>query len=105
MTSKARKWWYGLVGGFIGGAAGALDSSFALMILVPEQFNLGPKLMQTLKTALVIGLLTGAKCAFAYLKQVPVPPDDDTNFIVKTTDTVTTVIKNDIANEPPKTDK
>lgn len=79
MSLAARKWWHGLIGGFVGGAAGAIDSSMALMVLVPDKFNLGPGLRQTLETAVVLGLLTGIKCAFAYLKQSPLPPEGSDN--------------------------
>lgn len=67
--------------------AGAVDSSLALMILVPQQFNLGPELKRTLLTGLVLGLLTGAKCAFAYLKQSPLPPEStgNTEFFTRPT--------------------
>jgi hypothetical protein len=73
MNTKTRNWLHGLIGGFVGGMAGAIDSALALMVLVPEQFNLSKDLGRTLITALVLGLLTGIKCAFAYLKQSPLP--------------------------------
>lgn len=76
MKPAARKWLHGLIGGFVGGAAGAIDSSLALMVLVPEKFNLGQGLKRTLLTAVVLGGLTGIKCACAYLKQSPIPPED-----------------------------
>jgi len=68
-----RRWLHGISGGFIGGFAGAIDSGLALIVLAPEKFNLGPGLGFTLKTTLVLGLLTGAKTCFAYLKTVPDP--------------------------------
>lgn len=77
MKAAARRWFHGLIGGFVGGLAGAIDSSLALMVLVPEKFNLGPGLKSTLLTAVVLGVLSGAKCAFAYLKQSPLPPEED----------------------------
>jgi hypothetical protein len=77
MNSPARKWLHGLIGGTIGGAAGAIDSALALIVLDPEKFNLGAGLKKTLMTAAVLGLLTGVKCAFAYLKQSPIPPESD----------------------------
>lgn len=66
-----KMWFHGLVAAFIGGAAGALSSAIGLMIMKPEVFNLGPQLPDTLKTAAVLGLLSGAQTAFAYLKQSP----------------------------------
>ena len=77
MKPAVKKWWHGLIGGFVGGMAGALDSGLALMLLVPKEFNLGPQLAQTIKTTVVLGILVGVKCACAYLKQSPVPPDVD----------------------------
>ncbi len=91
MRPKARIWLYGLLSGFVGGFAGALDSCLALMVLVPSQFNLGPELIQTLKTSGVLGLLAGGKCAVAYLKQSPLPPPDgDTKFITRLKKTMKT---------------
>lgn len=84
MKPKTRHWLHGLVGGFIGGMAGAIDSSLALMILVPEKFNLGPGIKTTLLTAVVLGLLTGIKCAAAYLKQSPLPPESTGNTVIFT---------------------
>jgi predicted lipid-binding transport protein (Tim44 family) len=74
---KARQWLRGLVGGMIGGAAGAIDSGLALMILDPKDFNLGPALRHTLVTVAVLGLLVGIKSAAFYLKQSPLPPEDE----------------------------
>lgn len=77
MKATTRRWAYGLTSGFVGGMAGALDSGLALLIIAPADFNLGPQLKKTLVTVLVLGVLTGAKVAFAYLKQSPLPPDED----------------------------
>jgi hypothetical protein len=74
---SGKRWFHGLVAAFIGGLAGAGSSSIALMVLVPEKFNLGPQLALTFKTAAVLMLLSGAQTAFAYLKQAPLPTNDD----------------------------
>lgn len=78
MRTKVRRWLYGLASGFVGGMAGALDGGLALLIIAPQDFNLGPQLKKTLLTVLVLGVLTGLKVAFAYLKQSPLPPEDGT---------------------------
>ena len=67
------QWLYGLGSAFIGGCAGAIDSGIALIIIAPETFNLSTGLRKTLITVLVLGLLTGAKTAAAFLKQSPLP--------------------------------
>lgn len=87
MRATARKWLHGLVAAFVSGSAGAIDSSLALMVLVPEKFNLNAGLKLTLLTALVLGALTGAKCTFAYLKQSPLPPEPE-DVAIKTIATV-----------------
>lgn len=69
-------WIYGLMAAFIGGAAGAIDSALALIIVDPKDFDLGPNLIKTIKIALVLGLLVGGKMAFAYLKQSPLPKEE-----------------------------
>lgn len=66
-------WFHGLAAAFIGGASGSISSGMALMVMVPEKFNLGPDLALTLKTIAILGVLTGAQTAFAYLKQAPLP--------------------------------
>lgn len=70
-----QKWFHGLVAAFVGGCAGAFDSGIALILIAPETFNLNKDLTKTLMTVAVLGLLTGLKCAAAYLKQSPVPPE------------------------------
>lgn len=84
MNLKTKRWLYGLLGGFIGGVATVFDSSLALMVIAPDKFNLGPGLQTTLLTACVLAGLSGAKIAFAYLKQAPLPPmSGDTAFLEK----------------------
>lgn len=75
MTSSTRQWVHGLFAALIGGTAGAIDSGIALMILVPEKFNLGPDLKKTLIVTGVLGILTGIKTTMAYLKQSPLPTE------------------------------
>lgn len=71
-----RHWLYGLGAAFIGGAAGAIDSGIALIIISPETFNLSAGLHKTLLTVAVLGLLTGIKFGVAYLKQSPLPREE-----------------------------
>lgn len=77
MKPAVNKWLHGLIGGFVGGFAGAIDSALALMVVDPKEFNVGPGLVKTLETAVILGILVGLKVAFAYLKQSPLPPEDD----------------------------
>lgn len=72
MTPK-QKWIHGLSAAFIGGVATAMDSGLALIIIAPDQFNLNNGLGRTMLTITVLGVLSGAKLAFAYLKQAPLP--------------------------------
>jgi hypothetical protein len=73
-STRWRKWLFGVGSGFIGGAAAALHTSVALILMNPETFNLGPQLGHTLLTAFVLGTLCGLQTVFAYLKQSPLPP-------------------------------
>lgn len=77
MTRYTKRWLIGLAGGFIGGMAASVDSALALMIMVPREFNLGPQLWLTIKTAFVLGVLTGVKVMCAYLKKSPLPLSDE----------------------------
>ncbi len=75
MNKQTANWLHGLIAALIGGAASALDSGLALIIIAPEQFNLNKGLARTLLTITVLGVLSGVKLAFAYLKQSPLPPE------------------------------
>jgi len=66
-----RMWFHGLVAAFIGGAASVISSGFALMVMKPDTFNLGPALWITVKTVAVLGVFAGIQTAAAYLKQSP----------------------------------
>lgn len=77
MTIKARKWLHGLVGGSVGAAASAIYSSLSLMLIAPDKFNLQAGMWTTIKTALVLGILTGFQTALAYLKNTGLPFDDE----------------------------
>lgn len=75
MTPK-QKWVHGLSAAFVGGVATAIDSGLALIIIAPDQFNLNKGLLRTLLTITVLAILSGAKLAFAYLKQAPLPEEE-----------------------------
>lgn len=72
-------WKHGLIAAFVGGMAGALDSGIALLIVAPNEFDLSKKLGHTLLVIGILGVLSGAKLAFAYLKQSPTPWDGTTD--------------------------
>lgn len=74
-----KHWLLGLWAAFLTAAAGAIDSSLALVIFAPEAFDFGPKLKHTLLVSLIMGALAGYKAALAYLKQSPVPRETWTN--------------------------
>lgn len=72
--ATGRHWFRGLVASFVGGAAGALDSGLALIVVAPDKFNLHDGLARTLITMGILGLLTGLKLGFMYLHKNPLPP-------------------------------
>ena len=88
-TLKQRRWFHGLAATFIGGTATAISSGLALIAVVPEKFNIGPGLMLTLKTVGILGVISGAQTAFAYLKQAPLPEWDGEDTRTTVTETVT----------------
>jgi hypothetical protein len=73
-ASKARAWRYGLFSAAIGGVASSIDSGLVLLVMAPNELNLHENLGKTIITILIIGVLNGAKLAFAFLKQSPLPP-------------------------------
>ncbi|HXI40827.1 MAG TPA: hypothetical protein VNH83_12650 [Bryobacteraceae bacterium] len=84
---KSQAWLHGLVAATVGGFSGALESGITLIVVAPETFNLNAGLKKTLFTMLIFSLLSGAKCAAAYLKQSPVPPvwTQETETVVQQT--------------------
>jgi hypothetical protein len=66
-------WLHGLVAAFVGGFAGAMDSGLVLLLVAPNEFNLGRKLWHTLLAITILAALSGAKVSFAYLKTSPTP--------------------------------
>lgn len=74
---KWNRWRHGVLAAFGGGMAGAIESGLALMVLDPEKFNLNAGLCRTILTIFTLGILTGIKVAAAYLRQSPLPVEDD----------------------------
>lgn len=75
-----KRWQRGLWTAVIVGLAGSFDSSLALIIIVPEKFNLSAAIGRTLFTALVLGVLTGVRTLFVYLSQHPLPPENGGDY-------------------------
>ena len=84
-------WLHGLVAAFVGGSANMVTSGLALMLINPEQFNLGPALVHTLLSVFVLAAISGLQTAAAYLKQSPLWTE---------TTTVTTIQKVETTKEP-----
>jgi hypothetical protein len=97
MTPKM--WFHGLVAAFIGGGASVISSGFALMIMKPDTFNLGPQLLITVKTVAVLGLFSGIQTAAAYLKQSPLWD----GVVERRTITDSQVHTEEVTQEPTKT--
>lgn len=74
MLTRTHKWRRGLASGFIGSFAGSVEAALALIITQPDLFNLNEKLVSTLYSSSVIGILSGVRFAAAYLKEFPLPP-------------------------------
>ena len=62
-------WLHGLISAFIGGAATAISTC----VVAPEKFNFGTGWKNLLTVSAISGIVTVA----AYLKQSPLPPEDD----------------------------
>jgi hypothetical protein len=77
MLTGNQKWRRGLVSGFVGSFAGSVEAALALIITQPDLFNLNEKLLSTLYSSSVIGILSGVRFAAAYLKEFPLPPDEE----------------------------
>ena len=75
--NNRQKWKYGLWSGIIAAIASSLEISLAMIVAAPQQFNLHENLRKTLLTGSILGIIQGAKFAFAYLKQSPLPPPEE----------------------------
>ncbi len=85
-TVKRRlaKWLYGLLGGFIGGGAGAASATLAACVIKPDAFNFSSGVGNTLKLAAATFLLTGISHALMFLQQSPLPKaTGDTDLVTK----------------------
>lgn len=70
---RVAKWLYGLVGGFIGGGAGAASATLSACVIKPDAFNFGSNFGNTLKLAAATFILTGVTHALMFLQQSPLP--------------------------------
>lgn len=92
MSRKWQRWWKGLLGGVIGGAASA-GGNFVGMATAKSVGITVPDLnINALWIMMLVGGLTNA---FAYLKQSPLAPDDDTTLLVKETKETLTITTKD----------
>lgn len=75
LSAKAvKKWFKGLIAAFVSGAVNTLTN----IAIDPVAFNLHEQWKKTLFAAIVAGGMGAA----LYLKQAPVPPDDDDGEII-----------------------
>jgi hypothetical protein len=97
-----REWIHGLISAFVGGLSGAASSGITLLIVAPNEFNLGEKLAHTVTAVGILSLLTGAQVAFAYLKNSPTPwdgtPETDQRVIPAQTPVQKAVAADVVAN-------
>lgn len=70
-------WAKGLLAAAIAGAANGVITGFAAVGIDPQHFNLQAGLKPTLAIAGVSALMSGMIGVAAYLKQSPLPPDDE----------------------------
>jgi hypothetical protein len=96
-------WLHGLLGAFIGGAAGAVSSGLGSTLVAPQQFNLHQGLFHTLELMGTVALINGFITAAAYLKQSPVPalpPGTVVTTATSSSAVVTTSVTPPIAESP-----
>lgn len=74
MRTPAKKWLHGLIGGIIGGAATTGSAWLAMAGAHSAGIDVPVLNWKALLVILCSGALTSA---FAYLKQSPLPPEDD----------------------------
>ena len=95
---STEQWIYALGTAFVSGAATAMDAGLGLVILDPNEFNLGGQLGVTLKTLAVIGAISGARKVLALLKDKPLPVWDGIDTRAPAAPTVTREISTETAD-------
>lgn len=81
MKAATQKWLYGLGSAAIGGGAAAVTSGLTSMGIAPDKFNMTnlPGVGHLLELVAVNFVVSGILSMFFYLRQSPLPPDDDVN--------------------------
>ena len=69
-------WLYGIVGGFIGGGAGAIGSAFGGIVTDPDHFNPAHGVRHLFILMGWTFVFSGAITAAAYLTKSPLPPPE-----------------------------
>ena len=85
MKTTTEKWLYGLGSAVIGGGSAAVTSGLTSMGFAPDKFNLANAsgVGHLLGLMLANFIVSGVLSAFFYLRQSPLPPASDTQFIPK----------------------
>jgi hypothetical protein len=78
VTHNLELWAKGLLAAAIAGAANGVITGFAAVGIDPAHFNLQAGLKSTLAIAGVSALMSGIIGVAAYLKQSPLPPNNQT---------------------------
>jgi hypothetical protein len=88
MNRNVKKWLYGLGSAIIGGGASAITSGLTSMGFAPGTFNLQTMtgFWHLLGLCAANFIVSGIFSAAFYLRQAPLPPEDDTKFVVKQND-------------------
>lgn len=76
-SRNVRAWIKGLVAGVIQGAANGITAGLAATGIAPDTFNLEAGAGNTLELAIKVAIIGGVLGAAAYLKQSPLPRDDE----------------------------
>ena len=84
MFKNVKHWLHGLLAAIIGGGSSAVCAAVGPMMIDREVFNLQDGIGNVLKTMLAGFIVSGLLQAAGYLKQSPIPPEDeDTSFFGK----------------------
>jgi len=81
MKITIQRWLYGLGSAVVGGGASAVVSGFTAMGFAPDKFNFttGTGVVHFFALALINFAVSAFLSAMFYLKQSPLPPDDNQN--------------------------
>jgi len=79
MNKNLKHWLYALTSKYISGGASSVTAGFTASFIAPNEFNLGSQFYHFIELVIITFIVNGILNAMNYLKDNPLPPDNDDN--------------------------